>query len=184
MSSCVKEERNCAKRPPENAGNGSGISGILRKVTNPPRRYASSQTYSPAPLLCNRLRNSSEKPRWTDGNTARHRSDMHIMARPVGKGAIRRSRMLCIVGTRSSAESRCVGSTPRVENANAFSWTALRSFSANTITIAIPRESWGIGPSTSNNSAWELSACVPMSTAQKASDMASSLNASEFLRWA
>src|SRR5438309_9052915 len=50
-------------------------------------------------------------------------------------------------GTRSSAESNRVGSTPRVENARAFSCTALRSFSNSTMTIAMPSSICGIGPS-------------------------------------
>ena len=76
----------------------------------------------------------------------RHDSAIKMTARRVGKGAISRSRMLWRLGTRSAAESSRRGSTPRVEKASAFSWTALRSFSNRTITIAIPSSIWGIGP--------------------------------------
>ena len=138
---------NCSNPPPGKAGNGSGFSGKLRKVTKPPRRYASSQIYSPPPLFSSLLTNSEENPRCTDGKTARQRSDMQINARPVGSGATNRSRMFCTLGTRSSADSNRVGSTPSVENAKAFSCTALRSFSKSTITIEMPSSIWGIGPS-------------------------------------
>jgi len=39
-----------------------------------------------------------------------------------------RSTKVCNLGTRSDATSRRRGSTPKVENSNALSWTALRSF--------------------------------------------------------
>jgi len=67
-------------------------------------------------------------------------------ARREGRGATNLSTKVCKLGTRSDAEKSRRGSTPRVENANAFSWTALRSFSNSTITMAMASSICGIGP--------------------------------------
>ena len=64
----------------------------------------------------------------------------------MGRGATSLSTKVCKLGTRSDAESNRRGSTPRVENASAFSCTALRSFSNSTITMAMASSIWGIGP--------------------------------------
>ena len=146
MFSATTASRNCSNRPPGKAGSGSDISGRLRKDTNPPRRYANSQTYSPAPVASSFTENSGENPSCTDGSTPRQRSEIQITARVVGNGATSRSRMRCMLGTRSFAESNRIGSTSSFENASAFSCTALRSFSNRTITIASPSIIWGIGP--------------------------------------
>ena len=141
MFSSARTRRNCSF-PVQTATDGASKS---RNITNPPRRYANSQTYSPAPVASKLAANSGEKPSWTDGSTARQRSEMQITALPVGSGATSRSRMLCMLGTRSLEASSRMGSTPRVEKANAFSWTALRSFSNSTIAMAMPSNNCGTG---------------------------------------
>ena len=185
MFCAVSTSLNCSNRPPGNAGSGSAISRRLRKVTKPPRRYASSQTYSPAPLASRVETNSGEKPSCTDGSTARQRSEIQMTARLVGSGATRRSRIFCMLGTRSVAASRRMGSTPSVEKASAFSCTALRSFSKNTITIEMPSSIWGTGPRRSPRKICRTGALNwpnNISTAQNASENESTQNASEALR--
>ena len=128
-----------------------------------------------------------ENPPCTDGKIARQRSLMQMTARSVGSGATKRSKILCMAGIRSSAESNRAGSTPRVEKASAFSCTASRSFSKSTITIEIPNSICGMGPRTSPVipyvEAAEIRNCPKaMRTAQKAKESAKSVKAREFLR--
>ncbi len=105
----------------------------------------------------------------------------------MGSGATNLSTKACKLGTRSDAESKRRGSTPRVENAKAFSCTALRSFSNSTITMEMARSICGIGPRNPPELANEfeerlLELPAPISAAQSASENASMRKATEFRR--
>ena len=86
-----------------------------------------------------------------------------------------------MLGTRSPAESRRMGSTSNFENANAFSCTALRSFSNSTITMDTPSNICGTGPSKSPPNR-ALNCPKTINTAQNNSENESAQNATDPLR--